>query len=119
MDVPSSPPESTVPGDKGPPRRRRRRAASDALPNLQPTIANWPAAVGWRCAMFGIIPIVGLPLGIMATTLGLLGYWRVRRKPADLGKRHAIGALIFGPIEIVVNVAGIACIVQGVMELMQ
>ncbi len=84
---------------------------------LTKKIANWQAKLAWNCAMWGLIPIAGLPLGVCSLTLGWLGYRRVRRNPDDLGIRHAVGSLIMGPIEILVNVAGIACIVHGITEL--
>ena len=106
--------------DPGKPKRRRARggkASEEALLTLTKPIANWQAKFGWRCAMWGLIPVAGLPLGLLAVALGALGYRRVRRKPEDLGIRHAVGALILGAIELIVNLAGIACIVKGVLAL--
>jgi hypothetical protein len=99
------------------PKRRRARAgqaAEEALLGLTNPIANWQAKCGWHCAMWGLIPFAGLLLGVLALMLGALGYLRVRRCPDDLGIRHAVGSLILGSIEMLVNVAGIGCIVKGV-----
>ena len=106
--------------DSGKPKRRRARggkASEEALLTLTKPIANWQAKFGWHCAMWGLVPVVGLLLGMLGVAFGALGYQRVRRKPEDLGIRHAVGALILGAIELVVNVAGIACIVKGVSVL--
>ena len=117
-----SPPDHTPTSDpisKGKRRRRGARASDEAVMTLTKKIANWQAKFGWTCAMWGLIPVAGLPLGLGSTTFGWLGYRRVRRNPDDLGIRHAVGALIMGPIEIVVNVAGLACIFHGVEQLMR
>jgi hypothetical protein len=100
-------------------RRRRRgaRASDEAVMTLTKQIANWQAKLGWTCAMWGLIPFLGLPLGLTSLTFGWLGYLRVRHTPEDLGIRHAVGALIMGPIEIAVNVAGIASIIHGIEQL--
>ncbi len=84
---------------------------------LTKQIANWQAKFGWSCAMWGLIPFLGLPLGVCSLAFGWLGYRRVRRSPEDLGIRHAVGSLIMGPVEIVVNVAGIASIIHGIAQL--
>src|SRR5262249_27310424 len=110
----------TSPAEDPKPKRKRARggrASEEALLTLTKPIANWQAKFGWHCAMWGLIPIAGLPLGIIGVVLGGLGYRRVRGRPEDLGIRHAVGALILGAVEIAVNVAGIACIVKGVMTL--
>ncbi len=84
---------------------------------LTKQIANWQAKFGWSCAMWGLIPLLGLPLGVGSLAFGWLGYRRVRRSPEDLGIRHAVGSLIMGPVEVVVNVAAIASIVHGIVQL--
>jgi hypothetical protein len=118
-----SPPEnpSAPDSDRNGKRRRRRgaRASDEAVMTLTKKIANWQAKIGWTCAMWGLIPVIGLPLGLCSLVLGCLGFRRVRRNPDDLGIRHAVGALIMGPIETAVNIAGIACIVHGVNQLGQ
>lgn len=98
-------------------RRRRTTAAGEAQIALVAPIANWQARYAWASASWGLLPVVGLPLGIAAVVLGLFGWRRVRRRPDDLGVRHAIGGIIVGTLEIITNSAGIACVVQGVREL--
>lgn len=108
---------------ESPPRTRRTRrgdrADGEALLTLTKPIANWQAKLGWSCAMWGLIPILGLPLGLLGLILGLWGFRRVRRRPEDLGIRHAVGAMILGAIEMICNLAGLGCILKGLAELGQ
>lgn len=117
MDDPPTPPAATTPDKKKPRRRRGDRASEEAVLTLTVPIANWQARLGWQAAMWGLIPVAGLALGIIAVALGALGYRRVRRRPDDLGIRHAVGALILGSIEILVNLAGLGCIGYGLSRL--
>lgn len=98
-------------------RRRDNRGFEEAIRSVTQPIANWQATFAWRCTEWGLIPFAGLPLGLLGLVFGALGYWRFRRKPEDLGIRHAVGALIMGGTEVAVNVAGIACIVTGALSL--
>jgi len=101
------------------PRRRRGRlnGAADGQMSLTVPIANWPAKFAWLAAMWGLFPLVGLPLGLVALVLGLIGWRRVCRRPEDLGLRHARGGIILGSVELFVNISGLACIIKGMMEL--
>jgi len=119
MDVPAAPdsdPAAAKPAVKAR-RKRGGRASEEAVLSISVAIANWQAKVGWFCAMWGLLPVAGLPLGISAAALGILGYRRVRQRPEDLGIRHAVGAMLLGVIEILVNLAGLACIARGIVEL--
>jgi hypothetical protein len=98
-------------------RRKRLDAHGEANLSLTKPIANWQAKVAWACAMWGLIPVVGALLGSAAVFFGLLGWVRVRRRPDDLGIRHAVGSMFLGSLEAVFNVAGILMIVKGVLEL--
>ena len=89
-------------------------AADEASLSLTRPIANWQARLAWNCAMWGLLPLAGLPLGVLSLLFGLWGWVRVRRRPDDLGIRHAIGSVLMGPIEIAVNVVGTLLILQGV-----
>ncbi len=63
---------------------------------------NVPALVGYYCAVFALIPIVGAVLGPISFVLGIIGL-RVRRtNPAAGGKVHAwIGIILGGLLSLV------------------
>lgn len=98
-------------------RKRRIRAADEAVLTLTKSVANRQAVISWKCACAGLIPVLGLPLGLAALFFAWLGLRRFRRRPEDLGIRHAVGGLILGSIEILVNLAGLGCILIGALEL--
>ena len=87
--------------------------------SLTKPIANWQAKFGWFCAMWGLVPVLGLALGAIALTFGAMGWLRVRMRPDDLGIRHAIGSVLLGSIELATNIVGIGLIVKGVLQLTQ
>lgn len=110
--------QDSIPGPRSARRRRRGdRADGEALLTLTKPIANWQARWAWMCSMWGLIPGLGLPLGVLGLIFGFLGWRRVRRHPEDLGIRHAIGALIMGTIEILVHLVGLGCLAKGLMEI--
>jgi hypothetical protein len=86
---------------------------------LSTTTGNVPARVAWACAQWGLIPVVGLVLGVAAICASILGFWRVCTRPADGGKRFAVAALILGTVEIAVNGTGIWLVVRGIRQLLQ
>ncbi len=109
---------SAAPGQRSGRRSRRGdHAAVEAVSTLTIPIANWQAKLGWAFTMWGLIPVLGLFLGLFGVMLGILGYRRVRRRPEDLGIRHALGAIILGGIEVIVNLAGLGCIVKGILTI--
>ena len=111
-------PESTpVPEPPIKRRRNRVRASVEALMSLSGPIANWPAKHGWCFALWGLIPLAGLPLGLAAILLGWFGWRRARQRPHDVGYHLALGAIILGGMEILVNLGGIACILIGLHQM--
>jgi len=80
-------------------------------------IANWQAKLAWKLACWALAPFAGLPLGIIAFAMGLIGWRRVYRRPEDLGIRHAVGGVILGSLAAMFNAAGIAFILLGLREL--
>ena len=99
------------------PRRKRPQAAAEALLSPLKPIANWQAKFAWNCACWGLIPVMGLPLGLLALGFGLLGWWRAWRWPNDLGLRAAIGGVIVGSVELLFNAAGVYFLISGWQEL--
>jgi hypothetical protein len=57
---------------------------------------NKPALIGYYLAIFSLIPVIGLPLGIAALILGIVGFRAVRKNPAIRGVAHAWVAIILG-----------------------
>jgi len=63
---------------------------------------NVPALVGYYLGVFSLIPFVGLPLGLAAIPLGIIGLVKRRRTPAVHGTAHAIVAILAGLFSVVV-----------------
>ena len=110
-------PDSSATPPPAPVRRKRIRASDEAVMTLSKPIANWQAKLAWKSASWGLIPVLGFPLGFVGLVLGCLGWLRIRRQPEDLGIRHAMGGMILGGLEFATNVAGISCVVKGVLNI--
>jgi hypothetical protein len=105
-------PEKPVPA-----RRKRAQVDSEALLSPLKPITNWQAKFAWSCACWGLIPVLGLPLGASATAFGLLGCMRAWARPDDLGRRAAIGGTIVGGVELLCNAAGVYFLVNAWRQL--
>ena len=71
-------------------------AGSDTVNKIIP-YRNVPALAGYYCAVFALIPFLGILLGVIALVLGLVGLRQARLNPAAGGKVHAwIGILLGG-----------------------
>jgi hypothetical protein len=92
------------------PRRR-----GQTVYRMSEPITNRAALRAWRCAEWGLLPVAGLPLGLAAVSLGVVGLRRFRRDPSVLGARHAFAAVILGAIEVLVNLTGLTLIVVGLL----
>jgi hypothetical protein len=114
--VAHTPSQTDVSGESS--RTRRIRAADEAVMTLSRPIANWQAKFAWICTCWGLLPVFGLILGICGLLFGYLGWRRVHRCPEDLGIRHAVGGMIGGSVEILVNLIGLALIIKGAAMLM-
>jgi hypothetical protein len=115
MATPVTP--TPTPDEPAPRRRRRGDAADEAHRSLTRPIANWQAKFAWTCASWGLVPAAGLPLGALGVVFGLLGWRRVRSRPEDLGIRHALGGVIVGGIELVVNAVATYCVFRGLHQI--
>lgn len=85
--------------------------------SLSNPIANWQAKLAWRIACWGLAPFAGLPLGVVALVLGLIGWRRAHRHPEDLGIRHAIAGIMLGSLAGIVNLLGTLAILHGLRQL--
>jgi hypothetical protein len=74
---------------------------------------NRKAVLAYRCAMFGLIPGLGLLLGGVAVGMGFFGYRHALAAPSDRGLGHAVAAMILGSLELVSHVVGFTLIWIG------
>src|SRR5260370_15101273 len=102
---PFSPAPSPAPEKPVPARRKRAQADSEALLSPLKPISNWQAKFAWSCACWGLIPVLGLPLGALGTAFGLLGCVRAWARPDDLGRRAAIGGALVRWLELLCHAA--------------
>jgi len=63
---------------------------------------NSAALIGYYCAVFSLIPCVGLPLGVAAVTHGVIGERRFRAKPSVKGHIHALVAQYLGGLMVLI-----------------
>jgi hypothetical protein len=94
-------------------RRTRKRAAETADMPLthEADLGSRPTQVAYRCAMYGLIPLVGLVLGPAAVVLALFGY-RQDRTTAGKG-RVALAVMAIGALVLLTNWVGVALMVLG------
>jgi len=90
------------------------RTDSDATGGLIP-YKNPKALWGYYCAIFSLLPIAGLPLGIIAIVLGFLGLRDYRREPHRRGAAHAWIALILGSVTTIGWGTALAMMVTAMM----
>lgn len=72
----------------------------DVMKSVIPT-GNKPALIGYYCGVFSLIPVIGIPLGVGAVVLGLMGLRKVRAEPAARGTAHAWVAIVLGLVSTV------------------
>jgi len=80
------------------PRRRRRREDDedgDATGGLIP-YKNGMALAGYYCGVVGLLPVLGLVLGVLAIVFGILGLKHKGCHPAHGGTAHAIVGIVLG-----------------------
>lgn len=57
---------------------------------------NVPALAGYYCAVFALIPFLGILLGLIAFVLGFVGLRQARQNPAAGGRVHAWAGILLG-----------------------
>lgn len=77
--------------------------AHDTMQALIPT-QNKPALFSYYFGIFGLIPLLGLALSVVAVILGVIGLNKVKQNPTPGAKTHAMIGLILGCIELTVFV---------------
>ena len=79
----------------------------DATGGLIP-YKNAPALTAYYLGVFSVIPCLGIPLGIAAVILGILGLRRAARRPEVKGKVHAWIGIVLGALFALVYLTGVA-----------
>lgn len=74
------------------------------LGRLVPT-RNPPALLGYYLGVFGLIPVLGLPLAVSAVVCGAKGLRRARATPGLPGRTHAWVAIVLGSLSFAAHVA--------------
>jgi len=69
--------------------------SNDTLQTLIPT-KNKPALLSYYFGIFGLIPLLGLPLTIAAIVTGAMGLKKFKENPTPGAKGHALAGLILG-----------------------
>ena len=77
-------------------------ANTDATGGVIP-YKNPLSLVGYYLAVFSLIPILGLALGIAAVILGVLGFRAYQKEPRKRGQVHAWVAIILGSLTSLAN----------------
>jgi len=65
------------------------------------TITNRPAHLSYFFGIFGLVPLVGLPLSVAAIILGIIGLVKVKRNPAPGANMRALVGMLLGVFEVV------------------
>lgn len=84
--------------------------AADVTSTIIP-YRNPPALIGYYLAVFSLIPIIAVPLGLAAIICGVYGLKRAKAHPEQKGKAHAWVAIILGAITMLLNLAVVAAVV--------
>ncbi len=84
-----------------------RPPQDDAMATVVP-YRNPSALVAYYCAVFSLIPCLGVILGPVALICGFVGLGHRRRNPSAKGAAHAWVGIILGGLTTLANVGGIA-----------
>ncbi len=76
------------------------------------------ALTGYYLAVFSLIPILGLALGIAAIIYGTLGYSAYQKEPRKRGQAHAWVAIILGSLTTPANIILLTEIFSGLGNLL-
>jgi hypothetical protein len=84
--------------DDDAPRPKKKKAGVETIIPYK----NGLALGAYYCGVFGLIPILGFLLGLVAIVLGVLGLKAAANKPKVGGKGHAITGIILGVVDLVI-----------------
>jgi hypothetical protein len=65
---------------------------------------NGPAITGYYCAVFGLLPALGVLFAIAAVPMGVAGLHIAKREPHRKGKAHAWVAIILGSLAAIAQI---------------
>lgn len=105
----NAPPPSSSPRPRRPRRPRFDNANFGSLTPWDNPAAVYSYGVAWA----GLVPVLGLPLGLAAVVFGIVGLMRQRRRPEIMGRNFAIAGMTIGLCDALFNAAGIWCVGRG------
>jgi Domain of unknown function (DUF4190) len=94
------------------PRIRRDLPPDDGMSTLIP-YKNPKALIAYYLGVFGLIPILGFVLAIVAVILGFMGLKYAKQHPTAKGTGHAIVGIVLGGISVLYHLSCIGLIVFG------
>jgi len=108
----TAPAPANQPPKKRRPRSRNPAGTGDVFGDFTPR-RNPLAVRSYVTALYGLTPLLGLVLGLVAIVLGLIGLKRQRLDPDVGGANFATAGIVIGSIDLIFNIAGIACLTRG------
>lgn len=57
---------------------------------------NIPALLSWYFGVFALLPVLGIPLGVVAVVLGIIGFFKARNPEVRVGTLHACLGIVLG-----------------------
>lgn len=66
---------------------------------------NPAALAGYYLAIFGLIPVLGIPLALAAIVFGIIGLVRKKATPVIRGAVHAWVAIVLGALSVLTQIA--------------
>lgn len=95
------------------PRGNRKRPDRGDVPLSFLPLNNPRARVAYLCALFGLIPIVGLALGPVAVFYGRRGFRAAHGESDGNGLGHSFVSMVLGTLEFLANGIGLPLLARG------
>ena len=93
----SPPPPPKAPRTDPPTILRAEDHTPNPLDHIVPA-RNIPALTSWYLGVFGLIPILGIPLSLAAIVSGIYGIIIAKRPEIQVGRGHAIAGIVLGTV---------------------
>lgn len=91
---------------------RKRLDKSDVPPSIFPT-DNPRARTAYICTLLGLIPVLGLPMGLAAVVYGRMGYRAAKTREDRNGLGHSLVSMVVGGLEFITNAVGLPMVASG------